>query len=286
MNCLLYLLCQTHCIGVPFSSSPIAVGGKNQFHGTPAVISRVKPEESHPYQSGMHLSSLNQTESAQSLAASHIFTPISSQSYNGTVISPIDGISCSIPSVSQPSVLVPRTVQNQFQLYQPRSSATIVLMSTSEVINPVPVTSSIEYPRLSSSQTPMQLFNSPAVSSSNVNIPLSTHLPLIPSNTVATPPMISSHSVPDHSMTYPASSFGPMSGPLLTPPPSILAPNQLTQLGNNVLSQMLKLYPNNDVDYAMPAKVGVFSSISSQTPREPLLPLPLPASASQVLLLF
>lgn len=271
---------------MPFSSSPVTVGGKNQFHDTPAVISRVKPEESHPYQSGMLLSSSNQTESAQSLAASHILTPISSQSYNGTFFSHIDGVSCSIPSVSQPSVLVPWTVQNQFQLYQPQSSAASVLMTTSEVINPKPssVTSFIEYPRLSSSQTPMQLYNSPVVSSSNVNIPLSIDSPLIPSNNVATPPAISNHSFPDHSMTYPASSFGPMSGPPLTPPPSIVAPNELTQPGNSVLSQMQKLYPDNVVNYAMPAKAGAFSSISSQTPREPLQALP--TSASQVLFLF
>lgn len=286
---MLYLLYQTRHTGVPFSSPSVTVSGKSQFQNTPAVISRVKPEEMHPYQSLTYLSSSNQTESAQGLVASHFSTPISSQSHNGTVICPINGISLSTSSMSHPSVLVPRTLQNQVQPYESQTSATDVLVSTPEGINPVPssVASSTVHPTLSSSQAPMQLFNSPVISSSYADLPLSAHSPLIPFYNVAMPPMINinSQTVPDHSMTYPAASFGrPTSGPLLTPPPSNSAPNQLAQSGYTVLSQMQKLNPNSDMDYGIPAQAGVFSSISSQTPREMLLPLP--TSALQVLLLF
>ncbi|OWM72275.1 hypothetical protein CDL15_Pgr018160 [Punica granatum] len=266
---------QTHYPGVSFSSPPVAVGGKSQFHDTPAVITRVKPEELHPYQSGVHLSVVHQTQSAQSLSASRFSTPISSQSYNRAVISPVDHTHHSIPSLSQPSPLVPGTVQNQVQLSDHQSS---VLTTTSEGTNPIPtsVASFPVHPTLSSSPTLMQLFNSPVLSSSTPNLSLSPFSPLVPSNNLAMPPMVNSQAVPDRSLAYPAASGRPTLGPPLTPPLSTPAPNQLAQPGFNVLPQMQKRVSNNYMGTAMPAEADIFS-ISSQTPGKPLLPPPTPA---------
>ncbi|KAK4743775.1 hypothetical protein SAY87_010087 [Trapa incisa] len=260
---------QTHYTGVPFASPPITVSCKSQFQDTPAVISRAKPEETHSYQSGILRSSSNQAQSSQRHVAPDFSTPIFSQSHNMTVISPIDGISHSTSSISHSDVLIPRTLQNQIQPDAPQTSATDVLISTSEGVNHVPpsVASFTKHPILPSSQIPMQLFNSPVISPS-----ISAHSPLIPFSSVAKPSTINSQPVLDHTVPYPDGSFGkPISGSPLTQPPSCLAPNQLAQPGYTVLSQMQKLNPINDVDYAMLAQAGVFSSNSSENPKDSLL---------------
>lgn len=251
------------------------------------MISRVKLEETHPYQAGIYLSSSHQTLSAQTQGASIFSTPFSSQSCNGNFISPIDGVQHGIPSLSQPSALVPGTVQNQVLLSENQSSATDVLTSTSEGINPVTsyVTTFLVHPMPSSSQIAMQRFKSPVVSSSTTNLPLSLDSPLIPLNSLAMPSMANSLAVSDYSMAYPAAPPGnPTSGPLPTLPPCFMAPNQLSQPGYSVPSQMQKFYSDKEIGTRMPAPTGAFSLVSSQTPREPMLPLP--TSAPQVLLLF
>ncbi|KAK4770721.1 hypothetical protein SAY87_031253 [Trapa incisa] len=262
---------QTHYAGVQFASPPVAVSGKSHFQDTPAVITRENTEEAHPYWSGMFLSSSNQAQSSQSHVAPDFSTPIFSQIHNRTAISHIDGISHSTSSMSHPSVLIPRTLQNQVQLNAPQTSATDVLISTSEGIIPVPssIASFIKHP-IFPPQIPMQHFNSPVISSPDVNLPLSAHSPLIPFNSVAMPPMTNSKPVSDHSMTYPSGSFRrPISYSPLTQPQSFLAPTQLAQPG---YSHMQKLNPISDVDYAISAQAGVLSSNSSEAPRDQLLP--------------
>ncbi|ONI05578.1 hypothetical protein PRUPE_5G013500 [Prunus persica] len=169
------------------------------------------------------------------------------QGYNGASLDMSDHPHHRIPLQSPSAVSQPLTMQNKAP--ENHASIAVGLATTSESPNPI-----------ISSSTPA--FVHPNFSTSVPSVHFSSGLDM-PTSMAA------------QSMPYPGSfSVGSDRGPLLTPPPSLLTPDQLAPSRSHILSSSQKLYlDGKDMGILMPTSSGSSSLIPPVT-RAPLLPLP------------
>lgn len=308
---------QSHYAGMPLNSPPLAsVGGKTltestQWQDTPALTSRAYPDALPSYQSVSQVGQLDHSATTQIAGSPSSSMPMYWQGYNGTAIS-ISHDPQHLISFQHPSrVSFPLTMQNQMQAPEIRASTTLTSPNTSEFGKPVSssIASAAVHPNFSPSLTAVQCTPVDMSSSSSIksSLPHSASmtanrptLSLFPSScqdinvseaqivgkAVSDPRSV----LPVQSMPYPASSFVgqsmtyPTSGPFLTPPSLLLAPDQLAQSRPYALSSMPKLDPGQS-DMGAPTLAPSNSSalISIPVSQAPLLPLPTSAQQSKYL---
>ncbi|KAG7952373.1 hypothetical protein I3843_12G055000 [Carya illinoinensis] len=300
---------QSRYSGIDSSSSSTSSTGvktsteSNQWKDTPALTSRVYPGAPSSYQSVTQVGPLDHLPTAE-IAGSPSSMQTYWQGHSGTPVSisnpPHQPISFQPPSTGS----FPSTMQSLSQAPQIQASTNPSLLNTSEFGGPVSssISSSSVHPHLSPPLCPIQC-------SASLDIPSSffmkSSLPHSASMTAnrSTPSSFASSCIdintskaqiggkaisdprsvlPISSMPCPPSSLVDSSRPLLTPPPSLLISDQLTQSRPYALSSMQKLYPDKSGFSAQtltPSNSLPF--ISTSVSQAPLLPLPTSAQQSK-----
>ncbi|KAM1033856.1 hypothetical protein FF1_037298 [Malus domestica] len=243
---------QSHYTGAPVSSPPSALVGGN-------------------------------TSSTQLPSPPALSFPMYWQGYNGASLNMSDHPHNHIPLQSSSAISHPLTMQNKTPGNQ--SSTAIGMANGSECLTPVISSSAptFVHPNFSASVTPVTFSSLGMPSSLASQVPLPSHstplnasrltMPLFPSprqdldisetqivtKAVSDPVPV----LPSQSMPYPGSfSVGSDLGPLLTPPPSLLTPDQLAPSRSHLMGTL------------MPTSSSSISMIPPPATQAPLLPLP------------
>lgn len=286
---------QSHYAGVHLNSPPFAsVGGKTltestRWQDTPALTSRTYTGVLPSYQSVSQ-------PATQLVGSPSSSMPMYWQGYNGTSGGISHASQQPIPFQPPSTGSFPLTMQGQWQTPEIQTPTTLSLPNTSEFGSPVSsyIASASVHPKYLPSTSPVQSSTSldiPSFLSTKSSLPHSESLtanrstvssfPLsredlnTSENQIVGKAVSDSQSVlPVQSMSYP-SSFADSSGPLLTPPPPLLTPDQLAQSRPHALSSMQKLYPvQTDMSAPIPTSSYSSSSFSIPVSQAPLLPLP------------
>jgi protein LSM14 len=276
------------------NSSFASNGGKTltvstQWQDTPALKSRAYPGALPSYQSVTHVGQLDHVLATQGLSSS---TPLSWQGHDGTSVSVSHASQQPIPFQSPSSESFPLTMPHRLQAPEIQVSTTPCLLNTSEFGTPVSssIASASVHPNLSASLSPVSL-DMPSSLSIKSSLPHSasvtasgSNLSLFPSSCIdikASEAQIVGKAVSDprlvpvQHMPYPTSPFVDSLGPLLTPSPSLVSPDQLTQSRPRPHSSTQKLYPDkSDLSAPTPASSRSSPLISMPVSQAPLLPLP------------
>ncbi|BFG30651.1 hypothetical protein CerSpe_169260 [Prunus speciosa] len=244
---------QSHYAGVPVSSPPSALGGgKNlvettHWQDTPALTSRGHIGVLPSYNSSIEVGTSGHSSFTHIASPPALSFPMYWQGYNGASLDMSDHPHHRIPLQSPSAVSQPLTMQNKAP--ENHASIAVGLATTSESLTPIisSSTPTFVHPNFSTSVPPVHF-------SSGLDMPTS---------------------LAAQSMPYPGSfSVGSDRGPLLTPPPSLLTPDQLAPSRSHILSSSQKLYlDGRDMGILMPTSSGSSSLIPPVT-RAPLLPLP------------
>ncbi|KAM1127306.1 hypothetical protein FF2_036958 [Malus domestica] len=281
---------QSHYAGAPESSPPSAlVGGKSltettHWQDTPALTSRGQHIGVLPsYHYGTDVGPSGNTSSTQLPSPPALSFPMYWQGYNGASLNMSDHPHNHIPLQSSSAISHPLTMQNKAPGNQ--SSTDIGMANGSECLTPVISSSAptFVHPNFSASVTPATFSSLGMPSSLASQVPLPSHstplnasrltMPLFPSprqdldisetqivtKAVSDPVPV----LPAQSMPYPGSfSVGSDLGPLLTPPPSLLTPDQLAPSRSHLVGAL------------MPTSSSSISMIPPPATQAPLLPLP------------
>ncbi|KAJ0043706.1 hypothetical protein Pint_19430 [Pistacia integerrima] len=291
---------QSQYAGVPLNSPPsVSVGGKTlmesiPWQDTPALTTRDNPGALPTYQPVTQVGSLNQSQATKNTGAPSFATPMYWQGYNGIPInssdSPLHPISFHSPS----TMSSPLTMQNDAQNPEIEASPILGLITASECV-PSSIASTSLNPSFSSPPG-MPFLSSfkaslpspaPYMTDNHLNmslVPSSCHDTKTVDDQIAGKPntdILVEH--PAQSMPYTASSFpGHASGPLLTPPPSLLTPDQLVPSRPPVLSSTQKMYADQKDMGAFPqTSYNPQFAVSTPVTQAPLLPLPTPTLQSR-----
>ena len=283
------------------NSPPLAsVGGKTltestRRQDTPALTSRTYTGVLPSYQSVSQ-------PATQLVGSPSSSMPIYWQGYNGTSGGISHASQQPIPFQPPSTGSFPLTMQGQWQAPEIQTPTTLSLPNTSEFGTPVSsyIASASVHPKYLPSTSPVQSSTSldiPSFLSTKSSLPHSESLtanrstvssfPLSREDLNTSENQIVGKAVSDSQSILPVqstsytSSFADSSGPLLTPPPSLLTPDQLAQSRPHALSSRQKLYPvQTDMSAPIPTSSYSSSSFSIPVSQAPLLPLP--TSARQV----
>ncbi|KAL9410010.1 hypothetical protein AB3S75_048267 [Citrus x aurantiifolia] len=283
------------------TNSPLlsSVAGKtltesSSWQDTPTLTSKASAGSLLSHQPGTQVSQFNHPQAAQNAASPSFPLPIYWQGYNG----PSNNISPT-PFQSSSTVSSPLTGPNRIWTSETDCSPALgsVTASESAAHQSPSIAPSHLNPNFSSCPIPVQCspapltpfpasFKGPLSSTAAYmtdNNPNTSSVPSSCPDTKATEAQISGRVVPGpaHSaqtMNYPASSFlGSASGPLLSPPPSLLTPGQLVTSRPPVLSSTQAMYPDKkDMAAMLPSSFNSPAAISPPVTQLPLLPLPTP----------
>ena len=293
---------QSHYDGMHSNSSPFASnGGKTltdstQWQDTPALKTRAYPGVQPSYQSVTQVGPLDHVLATQGLSSS---TPLYWQGHDGTSVSVSHAPQQPISFLSPSSESFPLTMPRQLQAPKTQVSTTPSLLNTSEFGTPVSsyIASASVHQNLSASLSPVSL-DMPSSLSMKSSLPHSasmttngSNLSSFPSSCIdikASEAQIVGKAVSDprlvlpvQPMAYPVSPFVDSLGPLLTPSPSLVSTDQLTQSRPRLHSSTQKLYPDkSDLSAPTPGSSRFSSLISMPISQAPLLPLP--SSSQQV----
>lgn len=289
------------------TSSPLlsSVAGKtltesSSWQDTPALTSKASAGALPSHQPGIQVGQFSHPRAAQNAASPSFPMPMYWQGYNG----PSNNISSPTPFQSSSTVSSPLTGPNRIWTSETDSSPVLGLItaSGSAAHGSPSIAPSHLNPNFSSSPIPVQcsptplipfpaFFKGPLPSTAAYMTDNNPNMPLVPSScqdTKTTEAQISGKAVPGpaHSAqttNYPASSFlGSASGPLLSPPPSLLTPGQLVTSRPPVLSSPQAMYPDKkDTAAMLPTSFNSPSAVSPRVIQPPLLPLPTPDLQSQ-----
>lgn len=293
---------QSHYAGMHSNSSFASNGGKTltestQWQDTPALKSRAYPGALPSYQSVTQVGPLDHVPATQGLSSS---TPLYWQGHDGTSVSVSHAPQQPISFQSPSSESFPLTMPRWLQAPEIQLSTNPSLLNTSEFGTPVSssIASASVHPNLSASLSPVSL-DIPSSLSIKSSLPHSasmtangSNLSSFPSSCIdvkASEAQIVGKAVSDarlvlpvQPMPYPASSFVDSLGPLLTPSPSLVSPDQLTQSRSRPHSSTQILYPDkSDLSAPTPASSRSSSLISTPVSQAPLLPLPNSSQQSQ-----
>ncbi|KAL6180866.1 hypothetical protein ACLB2K_047525 [Fragaria x ananassa] len=291
---------QSHYTGAPASSPQSAlVGGKSlseitQWQDTPTLSGKSNTNVLPSYHSTNEVGPSGHSFSTQIATPPALSLPLYWQGYN--VASLNMSQQPHHPMQTQSAVL--------HQNKDPESQASIaigladtsarvapaILSSTSTSVNPkfppsltsVNYSSALDMPSSLATQISLPSHSTP-VNASQLNMP-SLPSPSQDWNTRETQYFSKTTSdsipvLPVQSMPYPASSsMVSDAGPLVTPPPSLITPDQLAQSRSHILSPLQKLYlDQKNIGAMIPTPPQIFSSVPPVT-QAPLLPLPTPQS--------
>ncbi|XP_062030298.1 decapping 5-like protein isoform X2 [Rosa rugosa] len=251
---------QSHYSGVPASSPPSAqVGGTSlsgitQWQDTPALSTKSNTGVLPLYHSTTEVGPLGHAFSSQIATPPALSLPMYWQGYNGASLNMSQQPHHHMQSQS--------AISHQNKAPESQASITIGLADTSAHVS-LPSHSA----PVNASQLNMPSLPSPG---QDWNMRETQHF----SKAISDPVPV----LPVQSMPYPASSSVVSdAGPLLTPPPSLLTPDQLVPSRSHILSPLQKLYLDQKNMGAIPTPTSSSSLIPPLT-QAPLLPLPTPQS--------
>lgn len=307
---------QSQHAGLPGDFSPIpTVGGRTstestKWQDTPALSNRAYPSALSGSQSASHLGSPNHFQGALNAGGPSVSVPQYWQGYNGSPTS-VPGAAQNPISVQSPSSLSSSLpIPNHLPAHGVQIQATpTTLTNTPEPV--APATSHVAATSLYSHFTPPL---APLQSSSFPDIPSPSSIKLSPPsqaayNTASILPMssfpsplqeinpseaefvskagihhVADQAHPAQSMPHhPGSPFvSSASGILLTPPPSLVTPDQFAQSRHHVLSSTQINYPGHK-DLGPGSLMPSYNPSINSTPtiQPPLLPLPVAARQPQ-----
>lgn len=295
----LYSPLQSHYTGVPASSPPSAlVGGKslseiNQWQDTPSLSTKSNASVLPSYHSATEVGPSGHYFSTQIAGPPALSLPMYGQGYNGA----------SLNSYHHPHhhMQSPSAISHQNKAAENQAPITIGLANTLACVTPVissstptsvhsqfsaPLTavkysSALDVPSSLATQVSLPSHSTPA-NASRLTMP-SLPSPGLDWNTSDTQYFSKAISdplpvLPAQSMPYPASSSVVSdAGPLLTPPPSLLTPDQLAPSRSHILSPLQNLYlDQKNIGGMVPTPSNSSSSIPAPITQAPLLPLPTP----------
>ncbi|XP_024173910.1 decapping 5-like protein isoform X2 [Rosa chinensis] len=252
---------QSHYSGVPASSPPSAlVGGKSlsgitQWQDTPALSTKSNTGVLPLYHSTTEVGPSGHAFSSQIATPPALSLPMYWQGYNGASLNMSQQPHHHMQSQS--------AISHQNKAPDHQASITIGLADTSAHVS-LPSHSA----PVNASQLNMPSLPSPG---QDWNMRETQHF----SKAISDPVPV----LPVQSMPYPASSSVVSdAGPLLTPPPSLLTPDQLIPSRSHILSPLQKLYLDQKNMGAIPTPTSSSSLIPPPITQAPLLPLPTPQS--------
>ncbi|PRQ19262.1 putative LSM domain, FDF domain, DFDF domain-containing protein [Rosa chinensis] len=291
---------QSHYSGVPASSPPSAlVGGKSlsgitQWQDTPALSTKSNTGVLPLYHSTTEVGPSGHAFSSQIATPPALSLPMYWQGYNGASLNMSQQPHHHMQSQS--------AISHQNKAPDHQASITIGLADTSAHVSPaissststsvnlkfsppltsVKYSSALDMPSSLATQVSLPSHSAP-VNASQLNMPSlpspgqdwnmreTQHF----SKAISDPVPV----LPVQSMPYPASSSVVSdAGPLLTPPPSLLTPDQLIPSRSHILSPLQKLYLDQKNMGAIPTPTSSSSLIPPPITQAPLLPLPTPQS--------
>ncbi|KAJ7953295.1 Decapping 5-like protein [Quillaja saponaria] len=298
---------QSQHSGMPLNSSPTAaIGGKVltepiQRQDTPAMIGKVRPSGFPSYQS---VSQSGPSATTQVTAYPYFSMPTHWQGYNGTSTNSSLSLQPHIPFQVSSSVSSPWIMQNQMQASETRAPTNVNMENSLECGTPVSssVASTLVNTNKSPSLSPLQ-FSDPldiaSFLSSKASVPYSASMTVdrlnlsslsssfqdinsskaqIVGNINPDPRPI----LPGPSVHYSASSIvDNASGPLLTPPPYLLTPDQIARPRLNSSSPIENLFLNQKDMGSLTSTSSYSLLASNQASQAPLLPLPISVQQSQ-----
>lgn len=292
---------QSHFTGVPASSPPSAlVGGKslseiNQWQDTPSLSTKSNASVLPSYHSATEVGPSGHSFSTQIAGPPALSLPMYGQGYNGA----------SLNSYHHPHhhMQSPSAISHQNKAAENQAPSTIGLANTLACVTPV-ISSSTPtsvHPQFSASLTSVKYSSAldmPSSLATQVSLPSHSTpanasrltVPSLPSPSLdwnSSDTQFFSKAISDplpvlpaQSMPYPASSsMVSEAGPLLTPPPSLLTPDQLAPSRSPILSPLQNLYlDQKNIGGMVPTPSNPSSSIPAPITQAPLLPLPTPQS--------
>ncbi|XP_043695261.1 protein decapping 5 [Telopea speciosissima] len=296
---------QSHYASGPSGSSNSAsVGGGTltdlSSHGESTALAREAYPGAFPlYQPGAHWGSSPATQNSNEASLS---MPLYWQGYYGSSGGLPQAQQQSMPFQPPSTISVPLTLQNQLLYSEVQESLSTSMTNLSEPVAPVPS----NVPTANSVPSKFSPSLNPAISTSFSDVPASMFIKAsVPTHsssnllTVSSLPLSSQYVnpiaasvsgkggsaplsvLPVQSLSYSSPSIaGSISGSLLTKPPTLLTPDQLTQPGPPASSSIQIPYSDQkNVDGLMAESSTTSSSVS--TPLQvPLLPLPLSSQQS------
>lgn len=304
-------------MGGPSSSlASAAVGSRTltecgHYQDTPALVQRAYSGALPPHQSVMPVGPLGQPQTTQISGVQADTMSINWQGYNDTLISGSHFLQQASPQVIS-TVSLPSSLPNQLQAPEIQESQSLNLSNTFECIASAPLlpgsdsvpalmpsnsvlslTLNSALPKISASLNQEQCSTSDTKSFSSAKATLTSYSGPVNLNTINMSSFPSAPvsgkivsdlvSVPPiHPMHNSASTIGgSTSGLLLTPPPTLLTPNQLVQPISSMLSSSQKIYLDQ-MDKIVPSSISpnTLSTVSTPALQAPLLPLPV--SSQQV----
>ncbi|CBI29203.3 unnamed protein product, partial [Vitis vinifera] len=270
---------QSHCSGGLSSSlASASVGGgalteSSGYQDAPALVHRAYPGALPSYQSGMPVGPLGQPQTTQIAGVPSHAMSMYWQGYNETSISTSHAPQQPSPQATS-TTSFPSALPNELQAPEIQASPSEQFSTSSDTMSFLSAKATLPSYSAPVNSNIINMSSFPS-SYQDVN---TTEAPItgkIVSDLVSVPPI--------HPLHHSASTIGgSTSGLLLTPPPTLLTPDQLAQPMSSMLSSSQKVYPDQR-DKVAPTSTSpnTLSTMSTPALQAPLLPLPASAQQSQ-----